>query len=272
MTEYLWLECRPDCYQTWYEQGNKLRQENCYSEALVCYDRALTYSHDSYYVWYYRGRILESLNHIEEALFSLQTACQIQPHNYWAWYDQGFIWQKYYSEYQRSIFCFNEALQNNTQTEEYWAVYRLGKSYFKIKKYLLALDYFRQALQIRPEDYWSYYWQGESQKRIRLYSHAEKSYLQALKIKPNDYWVLYQLASLKQHLCLYQEAIYYYHQLQYLGFELNPAIIYQIRSCYSILGIREYGVGSRESGVPSRGVKAPSQNSVKISGAQTPIV
>ena len=48
-TIYRPLECRPDSYQSWYQQGNRLRIDQLYSEALMCYEKALEwYNSDEY--------------------------------------------------------------------------------------------------------------------------------------------------------------------------------------------------------------------------------
>lgn len=232
-SKYLLLECRPDCYQTWYQQGNHFREQNFCQEALFCYDKALEYYADDYYACYYRAKVLEELNDLTEALSSLMMACQIRPDNYWAWYDRGCILQDKLHNFAQSIPCFKEALKY--KINDYWATYRLAKSYFKTKKYLSALFLFQKTLKIRPHDYWSYYWQGECQQALNQWHHAEQSYLQALQIKPDDYWALLQLALLQEKQCLYREAIAYYHQLEEIS-EEEREIYQRLSTCYKIIG------------------------------------
>ncbi len=231
--QYRFLECRPDCYSTWYEQANQLREQHFFSEALFCYDKALEYYKHDYYSWYYRGKVLEELDLFDEALSNWVKACEIQPNNYWAWYDRGCLLQSRLNDHALAIICFDHALKY--KQEDYWATYRLAKSYFKIKKYLSALYLWQKALIIRPDDYWSYYWQGECQQILKQWFNAEKSYLQALAIKPRDYWATYRLAVMKQRQCLYREAIEYYHQLQDIAQEI-PEIYQGLITCYGILG------------------------------------
>jgi tetratricopeptide (TPR) repeat protein len=235
-SKYVFLECRPDGYQSWFEQGNQLRKLNCYREALWCYDKALDYYSHDYYTWYYRGKVLEELNELTDALSSFIQACNIQPDNYWAWYDRGCILQDYLQDYHQSIACFQQVLKYKSR--DYWATYRLAKAYFHLKKYLSALNLWQKALDLRPHDYWSYYWQAECQQILQQWQNAESSYLQALQIKPHDYWATYHLALMKEKQCLYPEAIAYYHQLEPM-IEENPDIYRHLSTCYRILGNEE---------------------------------
>ena len=232
-SKYRFLECRPDCYKSWFEQGNLFREQNFYPEALFCYDKALDYHNCDYNSWYYRGKVLEELNELQEALSSFFTACKIQPLNYWAWYDKGCIFQDYLHDYHQSITCFQEALKYIY--DDYWATYRLAKAYFRQKKYLSALNLWQKTLLLRPHDYWSYYWLGECQQILKQWHNSEFSYRRALKIKPDDYWTLLRLASMKQRQCLYQEAIAYYHQLERIIGE-DKEIYHHLITCYQILG------------------------------------
>ncbi|AFZ13795.1 Tetratricopeptide TPR_1 repeat-containing protein [Crinalium epipsammum PCC 9333] len=53
-TIYRALECRPDSFKDWYQQGNTLRDRGRYWEALASYEKALEYEPRSYWVWYWR--------------------------------------------------------------------------------------------------------------------------------------------------------------------------------------------------------------------------
>ena len=70
LTVFKTLECRPDSYQGWYQQGNALGQQGRFSEDLTCYDRALEYYPRDYLAWYKRGNILEALGRYEDAVTS----------------------------------------------------------------------------------------------------------------------------------------------------------------------------------------------------------
>ncbi|MGL6340957.1 MAG: tetratricopeptide repeat protein, partial [Waterburya sp.] len=103
------LECRPDSYQEWYQQGNQLRAEGYYQEALISYDRALDYHPRDYWTWYRKGAVLEALGYYYDAIDSYAKAIAIQPDNYWAWYEQGCIYAVELNQYQQAIACFTQA-------------------------------------------------------------------------------------------------------------------------------------------------------------------
>ena len=97
------LECRPDSYYGWYHQGNLLRMQGHYQEALISYENALEYYPNDYWAWYKRGMTLEELGRYQEAVTSYENASEIQPNNYWAWYDQGCVYLEELKEYEKAI-------------------------------------------------------------------------------------------------------------------------------------------------------------------------
>lgn len=89
LTVYRFLECRPDSYQDWYQQGNALLEKQHLQDALLSYDKALEYHPSDYWAWYKRGITLEELGCNEEAIGSYAIASSVSPKNYWAWYSQA---------------------------------------------------------------------------------------------------------------------------------------------------------------------------------------
>ena len=77
-TVYRALECRPDSYRDWYDQGNILKERMDYFGALISYEKALEYYPDDYWAWYKRGMILEDLGMYEEAAQSYANAAQVK--------------------------------------------------------------------------------------------------------------------------------------------------------------------------------------------------
>ncbi|MFM7576356.1 MAG: tetratricopeptide repeat protein, partial [Microcystaceae cyanobacterium] len=73
------LECRPDSYQGWYQQGNGLWEQGRFAEALMSFDRAIDYYPEDYWAWYKRGMTLEQLGRFTEAAESYERAARIQP-------------------------------------------------------------------------------------------------------------------------------------------------------------------------------------------------
>ena len=69
-TVYRPLECRPDNYRDWYQQGNLQRDRQYLKDALLSYEKALEYYPTDYWAWYKRGIILEELGNYEEAAAS----------------------------------------------------------------------------------------------------------------------------------------------------------------------------------------------------------
>ena len=103
---YKTLECRPDTYQAWYGQGDRLRKQHCYQEALISYGKALEYNPRDYWAWYHIAGILETVGNYREAIAHYQQAVTLKPNNYWAWYEQGCIYLEELAEYEKAIASF----------------------------------------------------------------------------------------------------------------------------------------------------------------------
>lgn len=72
-TTYRPLECRPDSYRGWYQQGQLCWLEGNVDEALLCYHRALEYYPNDYWAWYHLAIAHEKLGHVDEAINRLPT-------------------------------------------------------------------------------------------------------------------------------------------------------------------------------------------------------
>ncbi|AUC61261.1 TPR domain protein, putative component of TonB system [Cyanobacterium sp. HL-69] len=202
---YRTLECRPDNYQGWYNQGNILRSHNNLLDALFCYEKALEYYPNDYFSWYYHGKVLEELGRYNQAIKSFQEACAIEKDNYWAWYSASYILQEKIGHHKEAIPFLLIALKNNPS--DYWATYRLGKAYLYQKKYLKALDFFQQALKIRPNDYWCYYRCGQCRQKLNQLDLAKINYQKSLQIKLQDYWSIASLITVAESQGLFYEVV-----------------------------------------------------------------
>ena len=65
--------------QDWYEQGFALTNREQYDEALLAYERALSYDRSLLNAWYYEGDALFRLGRYEEALLAFSNATAVDP-------------------------------------------------------------------------------------------------------------------------------------------------------------------------------------------------
>jgi tetratricopeptide (TPR) repeat protein len=100
-------EIIPDQPALWYLKAQKLFHSDCYSQALVSYERALALQPDNCEAWIGRGCVLTHLDRYEAALASFTQALKIQPNNQTALIFQGMAYhhlgrykQAYASYYQ----------------------------------------------------------------------------------------------------------------------------------------------------------------------------
>lgn len=101
-------------YETWFDKGVALQENENYTEALACFQNAIDIKPDFIPAWVYKGICLEQSQ-----------------------------------RYEAAIACYNQAIQINPNVADLW--YNKGTTYCTVKRYNDALACFEQALEIEPD-------------------------------------------------------------------------------------------------------------------------
>ena len=80
--------------QDWYEQGFALTNEERYSEALLAYEKALSYNRSLLNAWYYEGDALFRLGRYSDALLAFSNATAIDQDFVDAYFYESLIYEK----------------------------------------------------------------------------------------------------------------------------------------------------------------------------------
>ncbi len=91
-------------------EGDRLRENEQYTEAIKSYDQALEIDPNSKYSWYGRGVALKRLERYEEAINSYNKAIEIDPNYAWAWNNRGYASEKL-ERYEEALKSYNKALE-----------------------------------------------------------------------------------------------------------------------------------------------------------------
>ncbi len=80
--------------QDWYEQGFALTNEERYPEALLAYEKALSYNRSLLNAWYYTGDAFFRLGRYSEAILAFSNATAIDPDYVDAYFYESLVFEK----------------------------------------------------------------------------------------------------------------------------------------------------------------------------------
>jgi len=80
--------------QDWYEQGFALTNEERYADALLSYQKALSYNRSLLNAWYYTGDALFRLGRYNEAILAFSNATTVDPDFVDAYFYESLVYEK----------------------------------------------------------------------------------------------------------------------------------------------------------------------------------
>jgi len=80
--------------QDWYEQGFTLTNEERYPEALLAYEKALSYNRSLLNAWYYTGDAFFRLGRYSEAILAFSNATTMDPDYVDAYFYESLVFEK----------------------------------------------------------------------------------------------------------------------------------------------------------------------------------
>lgn len=97
-------------YETWFDKGMALQEQENYAEALACFQKAIDIKPDFIPAWVYKGICLEQLKRYEEAIACYNQAIQINPNVTDLWYNKGTTYCTW-KRYNDALACFDRVLE-----------------------------------------------------------------------------------------------------------------------------------------------------------------
>ena len=181
------LEIKPDYHQAWNNRGIALRNLGRLEEAITSYDEALKSKPNEQEAWYNRGNALDYLGRYEEALKSYEEALKSYNDGLNIKEYQNILFDKAtvlgkLNRLEEANQLFGKVLKFNPQDPDVW--YNKGKALKMLKKYEEALLSYDHVLEITPNDYAAIY------HKATLYSFQKNTTLaieylkQAIELKP----------------------------------------------------------------------------------------
>jgi parallel beta-helix repeat protein len=133
--------------EDWTGRGDYLCSCGRYSEALICYDRALEMEPELACAWDGKGDALTMTGSYDKALRCYERALVIDPDSAESWYNKGNTLQMLL-RFDEALGCYDEALRIDPNFAE--ALNKRGMTLNRLGRYREALGSFDRALEIVP--------------------------------------------------------------------------------------------------------------------------
>lgn len=179
-----------------FQKGNSLALEKNYEEAIKYYDMALDIEPNSVKILLNKALALTFLQRYEESELYFDKAIEISPDfaDAWHWKGVSFVLQGEIEEGLNDVItAFNEIdTEENSQEEPS----NSGKKYFTE-----SINYFDEAIKIRPDFAETWYWKGLALYNLGDFEKALFCYDRAIELDP-DYT---RAIEAKEELLLFME-------------------------------------------------------------------
>ena len=203
--------------EQWLNTGKAYFEEERYEEALIAYEQ-VTRIDSSHAEAYYRiGNALRKLNHPIQALVAYERAIFLNPDYADAYIGQGDIY--YADDPDKALTYYQKATSVDRKNAR--GYYKMGKAFNRLKKYELALDAYKDAINFSPYLYNAHYAKANLLKHFKRYDEALATYNQIIKLKIAPVSLYQEKAALLKQLGRKQEAITVYEQIV----QLDPTSI-----------------------------------------------
>lgn len=197
-----------------------------YSKAIALWERFYATEPNNITVLTSLADSYRKINDFSQSKRYYEKVLQLDPSNSYALIGLARL---YFSEkdYDTSIHYLNTILSITSDTKTKIRVLTsMGNCYRKMKTFNLAIDYFKQALQIEPENFYALYGMADCCRGLGKNEESIAYWNAILKNDPNNKIILTRLGDAYRICGQYQKAIPYYKKALTIDFDM-----------YAVLGI-----------------------------------
>ncbi|MGK7900241.1 MAG: tetratricopeptide repeat protein [Hormoscilla sp.] len=225
-------------YKAWLAQGEALRLQGRWQEAIAKYDKAIEAKHNNYDAWYGKGNALCQLRECEEAIKNLDQAIIAKDNNYDAWYWRGYALGAL-ERYEEGIESYKKAILANppeSDSDDSWGF--IGWFFAFLGRYEEAITSYEKAIQIGYDRDVVWSLRGDAFVKLGKLSEALDSYNRAIEVNPNYKDALHGKAGVLCKQKKYAEAIESYNKIieispdSYSSWQERGQALFQLK-CYS---------------------------------------
>ena len=164
-------------------EGDELRKQQRYSQALQAYEEALRMDPRNFYAWNGKGTTLYNQGNYKKALEAYQRATEIDPSNAIVWVSAGLVLNRL-QRYQQALVHFERALALDPQYVAAWN----GKADAQLDMNMpeAALASYEKALTYDQHSFQALNGLGNARSSIRDFQGAVEAYTSALHVNPHS--------------------------------------------------------------------------------------
>jgi serine/threonine protein kinase len=164
-------------------EGDELRRQQRYSQALQAYEDALRMDPRNFYAWNGKGTTLYNQGNYKKALEAYQRATEIDPDNAIVWVSAGLVLNRLQRS-QQALVHFERALSIDPQYVAAWN----GKADAQLDMNMPeeALSSYEQALTYDHKSFQTWNGMGNARSYLHDFSGAVEAYTQALQVNPKS--------------------------------------------------------------------------------------
>ncbi len=164
-------------------EGDELRRQQRYSQALQAYEEALRMDPRNFYAWNGKGTTLYNQGNYKKAFECYQRATEIEPSNAIVWVSAGLV-LNCLQRYQQALVHFERALSLDPQYVAAWN----GKADAQLDMNMPdeAHVSYEQALAYDPNSFQAWNGLGNARSSLRNYQGAVEAYTHALLLNPRS--------------------------------------------------------------------------------------
>ncbi|TMB85294.1 MAG: tetratricopeptide repeat protein [Chloroflexi bacterium] len=164
-------------------EGDELRKQQRYSQALQAYEEALRMEPRNFYAWNGKGTTLYNQGNYKKALEAYQRATEIDPSNAIVWVSAGLVLNRL-QRYQQALVHFERALSIDPHYVPAWN----GKADAQLDMNMPgeAIASYEQALIYDPKSFQSWNGLGNARSCLHDFQGAVEAYTYALRENPRS--------------------------------------------------------------------------------------
>jgi serine/threonine protein kinase len=164
-------------------EGDELRKQQRYSQALQAYEEALRMDPRNFYAWNGKGTTLYNQGNYKKALEAYQRATEIDPGNAIVWVSAGLVLHRL-QRYQQALVHFERALSIDSRYVAAWN----GKADAQLDMNMPeeALSSYEQALIYDHTSFQAWNGMGNARSCLHDFQGAVDAYTNALRVNPSS--------------------------------------------------------------------------------------
>ncbi len=142
------MATRDEDAERWYHRGQALCTTGCFTDAVVCYDKALELSPDDPVLWRRKGFALIKAGRYDEAVACFDRALAVDPDDATTWQRKGYA-LAHLGEHDSAVACCDRALSLDPEHVLAWQ--SRGWVLGTMCRYDEAVECYEAVLSIDPE-------------------------------------------------------------------------------------------------------------------------